>query len=188
MARSQSFDEFSVADLWQEHRRWLAVVLLAHRPRGADLEDLLQEVALILTRRIDELRDPEKIRPWLRTIAVNVARGAARRAGAEPVKTPAELDELPGRTSDLERLELRDEARRVLEMALDLKPEFREPLFLRCLHGFSQRRIADILALPETTVETRIARARRLLREQTALHAGRRSERVTLRGGRTDGH
>lgn len=37
---------------WMTHRRWLAAVLLAHMPREADLEDLLQEVALVVKRSL----------------------------------------------------------------------------------------------------------------------------------------
>ena len=42
---------------------------------------------------------------------------------------------------------------------------YREPLFLKAVQGLSYRNIAEILGLPETTVETRIARARRMLRD-----------------------
>ena len=44
--------------LWKEHRRWLAVVLLAHMPREGELEDLLQEVALKVVAGIQSLEDP----------------------------------------------------------------------------------------------------------------------------------
>ena len=36
---------------------------------------------------------------------------------------------------------------------------------LRAVHGMRGRHIAEILDLPEATVETRIARARRMLRD-----------------------
>jgi predicted RNA polymerase sigma factor len=36
---------------------------------------------------------------------------------------------------------------------------------LRAVHGMRGRHIAEILELPEATVETRIARARRMVRE-----------------------
>jgi DNA-directed RNA polymerase specialized sigma24 family protein len=68
----------AVAALWRTHRRWVGAVLLAHRPRGVDLEDLLQEVAVIVLQKIAELRDPERLRPWLAAIARNVARMEGR--------------------------------------------------------------------------------------------------------------
>ncbi len=178
MAPRSSFEEERAGEIWRTHRRWLSAVLLAHRPRGADLDDLLQEVALIVTRRLGDLREPERLMPWLRAIAVNVARGAARRAAAAPAQStaPEELDGLAAAASDLERLELQEEARHVLCLALALAPEYREPLFLRCLDGMSQRDIAEALGLPETTVETRIARARKALREAAERRLSRAGE------------
>ena len=42
----------------------------------------------------------------------------------------------------------------------------REPLLLRCVRGLSYQQISTILELPVTTIETRLARARRMLREE----------------------
>jgi len=167
MPRPPSIPE-DLAQIWREHRRWLAVVLLAHRPRGVELEDLLQDVALTLVRRHGDLQDPARIRPWLRAIAVNHAREAGRRRLGRPrFADPQGLEQLVEIDRSLERLELAEETRAVLDRALELPEELREPLLLRSLRGLSQKEIAATLELNETTVESRIARARRLLRERT---------------------
>jgi RNA polymerase sigma factor (sigma-70 family) len=159
--------------LWHEHRRWVAAVLLAHKPREAELEDLLQEVAMTFVTRVHELRDPAALRPWLRTVAVNAARMDARRvrvrrAALRPLQD--EHDQLadPAHARDRRAAEARAEAQAALAAAQALPEEYREPLLLRCLRGLSQKQIAATLGLPETTVETRLARARRLLRERLA--------------------
>ena len=59
-------DSAAVQRVWEANRRWVAAILLAHKPKWADLEDLLQEVALATVRKIGELRDPGALRPWLR--------------------------------------------------------------------------------------------------------------------------
>jgi DNA-directed RNA polymerase specialized sigma24 family protein len=46
--------------------------------------------------------------------------------------------------------------------------QYAEPLLLQAGQGLSQREIAEILDVPETTVETRLARARRMLRQLVA--------------------
>src|SRR5262245_46013564 len=66
--------------LWCSHRGWVAAVLLAHAPQRTDVDDLLQDVAVALVRGIRGLKDEKSLRPWLRTIAVNAARSAARTA------------------------------------------------------------------------------------------------------------
>ncbi len=162
-------DPATVGALWREHRRWVAAVLLAHMPRESELEDLLQEVAVVLVARVGELRDPGALRPWLRTVAINTARMAARNGRARRERTSA-LDDgaepLPDPASERAVLlsDARAEVREVLALARALPEEYREPLLLRCVRGLSQKQIAAALELPETTVETRLARARRLLR------------------------
>jgi RNA polymerase sigma factor (sigma-70 family) len=159
-------DADSVRMVWNAHRRWVAAVVLAHKPRDVDLEDLLQEVAVSFVRTIGELRDAGALKPWLRTIAINAARAAGRKArtrrreveltpAAEVLPPPAAADPGAGR----------DEARRLMDLALRLPEGYREPLLLRCVRGMSYRQIGELLGLPETTIETRIARGRRMLRE-----------------------
>ena len=67
-------DAEAVQALWHAHRRWVAAILLAHKPREAELDDLLQEVAVQLVKHVHTLKDPAAVRPWLRTIAINLAR------------------------------------------------------------------------------------------------------------------
>jgi DNA-directed RNA polymerase specialized sigma24 family protein len=50
-------------------------------------------------------------------------------------------------------------------VAKELPDGYREPLLLKCVHGMSYREIGEVMGLPESTIETRIARGRRMLRE-----------------------
>ena len=52
-----------------------------------------------------------------------------------------------------------------MDLVRDLHPDYSEPLLMRCVHGMTYQQIADALGVPVTTVETRLARARRQLRE-----------------------
>ncbi|MEM1424474.1 MAG: sigma-70 family RNA polymerase sigma factor [Planctomycetota bacterium] len=150
-----------VASAWREHRRWVAAVLLAHKPREAELEDLLQEVAVRLVAHAHELRDPTAIKPWLRTIAVNIARSAGRRQKVRRDARETIERDARSRAQD-ERTTERDE---VLDATMTLPEAYREPLLLRSLRGMSYKQIADTLGVPMTTIETRLVRARRMLKE-----------------------
>ena len=81
---------------------------------------------------------------------------------------PGATDEDRSVQADTARDDARMQAKRVLELAMRLHPDYREPLLLRSLHGMSQRMIASTLGVPGTTVETRLARARKMLREEMA--------------------
>lgn len=165
-------DPAEMQRVWRDHRRWVAAILLAHKPREADLDDLLQVVAVSVVRKIGELRDPGALKPWLRTVAINAARAAGREtqrgrrklklvrhelsAGQTPRSEPTSPDT---ETATLE------EGRRLMDLARTLPEGYREPLLLRCVQGMSYRQISEITGLPETTIETRIARGRRMLRD-----------------------
>lgn len=179
--RARDGDRVAQQELWRAHRRWVAAVILAHRPRSSDLEDLMQEVAVKLVAKIHTLRAAAAFRPWLRRIAINACRGAARgsqhmlrldsaRDGTRRDPGSAAEPVAPG--DEQAAMENSDAAGRLLERALGLPVAYREPLLLRCLRSMSYEQIGAILDLPVTTVETRLARARRMLREEVEAAQG----------------
>lgn len=161
-------DSDAIRALWESHRRWVAAIVLAHMPRDAELEDLLQDVAMRVVKQIHRVRDPAVIRPWLRSVAINVARTAGRRQKVRMrIVRPASDATLENAAADgPPPLATVEEGRRALAAAHRLRPEYREPLILQCVRGMSYRQIADTLGVPVTTIETRLARARRMLREE----------------------
>jgi RNA polymerase sigma-70 factor (ECF subfamily) len=167
-------DADAVRDVWIENRRWVAAVLLAHKPRETDLEDLLQDVAMTFVRTIGRLRDETTLRPWLRTVAINAARAAgrdtkrrrARFAWRGPeTEGQTELAPTPQGDEPAGSVERHEVTGRLTRLAAQLPDGYREPLILKCVRGMSYRQIGTLMGLPETTVETRIARGRRMLRE-----------------------
>lgn len=169
--RASAGDPRAAEQIWKSHRRWVAAVLLAHKPRQADLEDLLQEVALAVVQKINQLDDPAALKPWLRMVALNAARATGRkqtrRRGLLRLVRPDVPEEGAG-TSDLstQNTHQRQERARQLSALIEHLPEaYRECVLLRCARGMTHKQISDITGLPETTVETRIARGRRMLRE-----------------------
>lgn len=159
-------DADALQRLWRSHRRWVAAVLLAHKPREAELEDLLQEVACSMVERIGELREPDRFRSWLRTVSLNAARTAGRRARTRRLFRVRRRDSALESCAPAPDAGQAEEARRLVEIVQRLHPDYSEPLLLRALRGLSQRQIAQTLGVPETTVETRLARARKMLREE----------------------
>ena len=77
-SRAAAGDRTAIGEVWRANRRWIAAVLLAHAPRGADVDDLLQEVAATLVSKCHHIRDAASLRGWLRVVAINAARMAAR--------------------------------------------------------------------------------------------------------------
>jgi RNA polymerase sigma factor (sigma-70 family) len=155
--------------LWQQCRRWVAAILLAHKPRETDLEDLLQVVAMQVCRKITTVKEPKAFKSWLRTVAINAAREDGRKTsrrkksmlklvGIEQTNhnSPLSADSIAADS---------DESQRIYRAAMSLPAGYREPVLLRCVRSMSYQQIGDVLDLPATTIETRIARGRRMLRE-----------------------
>lgn len=157
--------------LWSRHRRWIAALLLRHKPDHTEVDDLLQDIASQLVAKIHTISEPGALPGWLRTTAINAARLAGRRQGVrarageafgvdahEAAERSASRPDGPGEAT------LTD-AQRVLELARQLPADYAEPLLLRAVQGLSYAQIGAILGLPESTIETRIARGRRMLRD-----------------------
>ncbi len=178
IAKARAGDRAAQQDLWRTHRRWVAAIILAHRPSSVEVDDLMQEVAVKLVSKMASLRDAASFRPWLRQIVLNVCRGSARslRPTLRLSQGEASDDDLPDATrvavpasteeTATELVGRGDAARRLMEQVRTLPPEYREPLVLRCVRSLTYQQISEILNLPVTTIETRLARARRMLREE----------------------
>ena len=123
---------------------------------------------MTVVEKIGTLREAGALRPWLRAIAINTARRVGRGEGRrrEHRAPHAQLDARPDPAAqrELQRASDRSEVARTLAWVRELPIEQREPLLMKSLGAMSQREIAATLGLPETTVETRLARARRALR------------------------
>jgi RNA polymerase sigma-70 factor, ECF subfamily len=158
-------DEDALRRVWSQNRNWVAAILLAHKPRSVETDDLLQVVALKMVERLGDLRDERAFRPWLRTVAINAARAAGRRHQVEAKSKLRLIRDCDEDVDDGVDPQVLEQGRALLEMACELPDGYREPLLLRCVKGMSHREIAKVLELPETTIETRIARGRRMLRE-----------------------
>jgi len=160
-------DRDALRAVWRDHRRWVAAILLAHKARGTDLDDLLQAVAVQLCRKVNEVREPEAFRAWLRMVAINTARADGRSV----TRKRQGFLRLVGRSNERsdepapDRSARTEEATRLMALAMKLPEGYREPLLMRCVKGMSYRQIGGAMDLPETTIETRIARGRRMLRE-----------------------
>jgi RNA polymerase sigma-70 factor (ECF subfamily) len=186
-------DREALSLLWDDSRRWVAAIILAHKPREADLEDLLQQVAMQLCRKINTLDEPRAFRGWLRTMAINIARAEGRKTTRRKrsMLRLVGLEPSPDRTRDLadELVQASEESKRVYHAARSLPSGYREPVLLRCLQSMSYEQIGDAMGLPVTTIETRIARGRRMLREILAQQKRQEEtqRRATLQGSAIGG-
>ena len=136
-----------------------------------DAEDLAQEVFIRAARSYDDFRHEAKIETWLYRIATHVAvdrlRGTASR---RETLLGQELDEVAAdgqeSVSSLEEKTLRRAANECIRNVIYGLPEnYRTPLILSELEGFTNREIAEIMDVSLDTVKIRLHRAKEQLRK-----------------------
>ncbi len=178
--RAVAGDREALEVVWRQHRRWMAAVVMAHMPAEAELEDIVQEIAVAVVRTIGSLKNPQAIRPWLRRVAINTARTAGRRATIDRRNRPQSvgddfLDQSTfnrGEMTDQDAERSRHQVREALALVRGLPEHYREAILLRAVRGLSQGHIAEVLGISIKTVETRLRRARAMLTEQIVLREG----------------
>jgi RNA polymerase sigma-70 factor (ECF subfamily) len=125
-------------------------------------EDLVQETFMRAWRALDTLKDEASTKSWLFTI---LRRENARLYERERPET-GQID--TSRLVDPTRFDTSTEAFVLRRALAELALEYREPLVLQVIGGFSCDEIADLLGLSSSAVMTRIFRARRKMQEMLA--------------------
>ena len=144
--------EFSRRVLAVEGRLYRISCGMLREPQ--DRMDAVQEAVLKAWQNLGRLRREEFFETWLTRILINEChniQGARRRI--------ASVDELPEPAAPPE-----DGNRALRDALLALDEALRLPLLLCYMEGYRVREIAKILRIPEGTVKSRIARAKRKLR------------------------
>ncbi len=150
-----------------------------------DADDLVQEVFLTAWRSWDGFEGRSNPSSWLWTIAVRACQRMHRRRKGEPERmasleelSPFGASEMPDvrrqRASVLEDLLMQEGRERMEEAVAELPMNFRIPLVLKDIVGFSVDDVAAILGIKPATVKTRLHRARMKLRAAIEEHIPRR--------------
>lgn len=122
-------------------------------------EDLVQETCLRAWKSLDSLQDEKAAKSWLITI---LRRENARRFERKQF----DLVDIDDHGNDASVSDDPHHQHLWLQaQIMKLEIDYREPLFLQVIGGFSGDEIADILELNKNTVMTRLFRARNQLKE-----------------------
>jgi RNA polymerase sigma-70 factor (ECF subfamily) len=163
------------ADLYDEH---FAFVWRSARRLGtpqASIDDVVQEVFVVVHRRLSEFEGRSAVRTWLFGIVINVVRAhrrslRARHPHALSPEAAADPESLADRSGSPQDAAMRAQATRLLDRLLgELDDDKRTVLVLAELEQMSAPEIAQMLEVPLNTVYSRL----RLAREEFAAAAAR---------------
>lgn len=161
-------DRDAFGALFDRHGRIVLGILVRMLSSAPEAEEVLQEVFLQVWTGADRYR-PERGTPvgWMvmmaRSRALDRLRSDRARVRREDT-IGREAPTLSADPSSLERLEVSDRRREVLELLGTLPPDQRECLELAFFDGLTHSEIAERLGAPLGTVKSRILMAMRKLR------------------------
>lgn len=150
-----------------------------------DAEEVAQEALLKVFQNFDQLKEPERVRPWVFRIAKNECLMKRRKSTFAPDRELS-LDELmPAKSHEDGHMKLQiadwsvlpddqllqSEMKGMLTQAIRELPEiYRSVILLRDMEELSTQETAKILDLTEDSVKTRVHRARLALRQKLDQH------------------
>jgi RNA polymerase sigma factor (sigma-70 family) len=173
MGRVQRGDEAALGELMRRWERPLKSVIARLVLNAREAEDLAQETFVRVWQQRSRFRSGAEFRPWIFSIAVNLARNRLRWWRRRPEVELEEWSEAGGAVSGsggVEKpegaaaLENAERAAAVRDAVAALPPELREPLVLFEYERLAQSEIATVLGVTPKAVENRIHRAREKLR------------------------
>jgi RNA polymerase sigma-70 factor (ECF subfamily) len=173
-------ENFRVIEAWISPR--LLSYFRRHSFSHEDAEDLVQMTLVRVYKGIAQLKDEERVIPWLFKIVRNVCLTAAgqkqreRRIFDGNQETAKELPDPKPASWSFDRQLEEKRLKRLWAAIEDLPPQQRQCLLLHIRDGMSRKEIAETLRLSPNTVRNHLAEAtkrlRRVLKEEAEGAAG----------------
>ena len=148
------------------HRYAGAVYNLSYRMLGSaeDAEDASQEIFLRAYTRLASFDRQRRFSTWLLSVGSNYCIDRLRRRRFSWLTLDDAAFALPSKERSPERIALDHEQQAIVQRALQQLPEnYRMVTVLRYWSDLSYEEIANVTGLPESTIKTRLHRARHML-------------------------
>jgi RNA polymerase sigma-70 factor (ECF subfamily) len=168
---SAGFEELAMPlfDSLYNFARWLA-------HDSNDAEDLVQETYLKALHNFASFQSGTNFRAWMFRILKNTflsSRSTLERRMTDGMVSEEDGPELAVNTKTPETILMNGSNSRLMQRAIDdLPAHYRETLLLCEVEEMSYQEIAEILAIPMGTVMSRLARARKAVRESLLSTSG----------------
>lgn len=134
------------------------------------LDDVVQEVFLVVHRKLPEFEGRSSVRTWLSGIARRVVADHLKKRGNRPV-AQQELGEHAAHGEEPSVQAERRAAMALVDALLDTMSEVQREVFvLHELEQMTAREIASLTGANENTVQTRLKAARRVFQEGVSRH------------------
>ncbi|QUI20983.1 RNA polymerase sigma factor [Vallitalea pronyensis] len=149
-----------------------------------DAEDLCQEIFIKVYKALPTYRKKSQLSTWLYRIAVNRCLDWKRRSKSSLFQMVNLSDFSPGlktNRSTEEEVIYKEKQQFIHQTVYNLKDKYKTIVILYHFNGLSYKEISEILNLPVKTIETRLYRARKQIKDKL-MHQGYGGDIIEVQG------
>ena len=166
VCQARAGERESLERLLEANWPWLKGLAYNVLGNMSDVDDALQNICALVIEKIGTLREPERFKPWLATLARREALAYRKKLSRWPITLDEGISENiigEGGKSVVERVAGKEQYQKLLESVKNLPEKYREVFMLKYSKEITYSEISEILDIPVTTVQIRLVRARRMI-------------------------
>lgn len=152
-----------ILEVWSKNKQKVISLINSKVKRESDIDDIIQEVFIKLWTKNEEIKDKEKILPWLYSVTRFTIADYYREKSKNKDSNLAQIDNLEA-SEELEGKS--DESKKLIPIIHSLPVKYKTVLLMSDIFNMSHREIAAQFDLTISCVKTRVVRARKLLGER----------------------
>jgi RNA polymerase sigma factor (sigma-70 family) len=159
-------------EAFPQHQAWLRTTLLSRLGCAHEVEEVMQEVAIAAANQSAKREPVERVAPWLYRVALRQMMLFRRKAGRRKrlienaAKLSPETDSVSRTREPLDWLISLERQKEVQSAMSGMSERDRQLLMLKYVDGLSYGEIAQRIGVTASSVQSRLHRARALLREK----------------------
>ena len=166
-------DTASLVQLIKEEQNNIYTTLYYLKKDSNDINDIVQNVLIKLTKKISQLKNPNNFKAWLNQIIINTYYDYLRKNKKNKIKENFINDdeksmlEVPDYSSNPQEEILNSELDYIIKSTIENLPmHYKIPIALREIQGLSYDEISQVTKTSIGTVKSRIARARTMIKDK----------------------
>lgn len=160
--RCKDGDLHAFEELYAKYSRKLYGLCLRMSGNQNDAEDYMQEIFIVLLKKIKAFRGESKFSTWLYRVAVNTCISQLRKRKGIMVAPESALDRKPAQLNVTPQVIHRTTLTRAIAQLPD---GYRSAVILHDIQGFHHHEIGQILGISVGSSKSQLFKARRKLRE-----------------------
>ena len=161
IAKAKKGDLEAFKIILRSHSKWL-LGLMRGLTNETDAEDLSQMVWINIWKHLKTLKEEDKFRSWVRTIAVREAIRHQKKVSKLYYALDLDIESIGSNAKGFEKLSQRQQLEKFLSLLSDSQ---RTTFVLFELEELKSNEIAKLLNIPEGTVKSRLNKVKRIFGE-----------------------